>query len=92
MAKVIVYLPVFAEYSVAVDTDEVATIEGEPDWDEVLDKAYNELPSGLCIQCSGGAYTYSKASLELGSEPEARYIMDEDGNTVWGDPDAKLGW
>ena len=94
-----VYLPVWAEYAIRVKvTDEMRDAEGEVDYDLVIDEAYNVLPSSsLCYGCStgnsGASWSdRSPISLELGDDPEVRYIMDDKGKTVYGDPTAKLGW
>lgn len=93
-----VSLPVYAEYLIRVKvTDEMIGDDGEVDFDLVMDEAYDNLPSGLCYGCSTGNSGIGfrerhSVSLELDDSPEVHYILDEDGNTVWGDPSKKLGW
>ena len=95
MKTITVYLPVWAEYAIDVEVSDETFEAGE--FDEAIDQAYELLPSGLCYGCStgnsGGGWTKrAPVNLELGDSPEVRYIMDEDGNTVWGNPNDKLGW
>lgn len=102
MAKVgdefTVCLPVWAEYSIKVKlTEEMIGGDGEPDFDLVMDEAYENVPSGLCYSCStgntgAGWRDSSPVSLDLGEQPEVRYIFDSNGETVYGDPQQKLGW
>lgn len=93
-----VFLPVYAEYSIRVEvTAEMQEENSDVDMNAVIDAAYDQIPSGLCYQCSTGNSgvgwgNTSPLSLELNNEPEAKYALDEAGNTVWGDPDAKVGW
>lgn len=93
--KITFYLPVWAEYSVTVDVEDEAFKNEE--FDDAVDEAYDNLPTGLCYGCSTGNSgagwgTPSSVNLELGDAPEVKYALDEDGNVVWGDRDAKLGW
>lgn len=95
MKKIKVFLPVWAEYSVDVEVSDEAFAAEE--FDDAIDQAYDLLPAGLCYGCSTGnsgvGYsTRSPVNFEIGDSPEVRYAVDEDGNTVWGDPDTKLGW
>ena len=90
-----VYLPVWTEYAVRVEVSGEDFRNG--DFDSAIDDAYEKLPSGLCYGCSTGntGSGWGKPSeviLELGDSPEARYATDKDGNVVWGDSAAKLGW
>lgn len=92
-----VVLPVYAEYSIRVPLTQEMIEDDVVNYDEVIDAAYEQLPSGLCHQCSTGNSGAgwgmdSPVYLELGDNPEAQYVMDESGKTVWGDFDAKLGW
>lgn len=96
---VTVALPVYAEYTVRVElTEEMARAVNEnDDWDEVMDAAYDQLPSGLCHGCTTGNsgvgwLDESPVYLEMGESPEVHYIMDSRGNDVYGDHDKKLGW
>lgn len=94
-----VCLPVWAEYSIRVTVTEemLEENEGGVDMDAVLEEAYDQLPSGLCHQCSTGNTgagwgQESAVYLEIGATPEPKYAMNEEGKTVWGDPDEKMGW
>lgn len=85
-----VYFPVYAEVSVQVTVDLDELEDQEDAVDVAIDQAYDNLPRGICAQCSGWG---KKHSIELDpSVAEAQYAEDEDGQTVWGDPDKKLGW
>lgn len=85
-----VVMPVYAEYSVRVAVTEEILGEGDEEtMDALLDEAYEQIPSGLCHQCSTGNTgaswgTESPVYLELGDDPEAKYAIDATGKTVWG--------
>jgi hypothetical protein len=55
MAKYQVYLHAIASATVTVEADSL---------DEARELAYEELPGGLCYQCSGGQF--SDYSMEIG--------------------------
>lgn len=96
MSKKITFsLPVWAEYRISVEVSDEAFDAGE--FDEAMDEAYDMLPAGLCHGCSTGNTghgwgTPSEVYLELGDCPEIKYGEDEDGNVVYGDRDAQMGW
>lgn len=96
--EITVHMPVYAEYSVTVKvTEDMMGEDDDSTMDNVLDAAYEDLPAGLCHGCSTGNTgvgwgTPSPVYLELGDNPEAKYAIDNDGNTVWGDPEKPLGW
>lgn len=102
MAKVgdvlTVYMPVWAEYTFRVEvTEEMVDEDGEADIDLVIDEAYGNKPSGLCYGCYTGNTGVdwrdrSSINLKLNDVAEVRYVTDEEGNVVWGDPMQKLGW
>lgn len=50
--RVNVYFETVASAVVYVD------VPDDADEDEILDEAYNELPGGLCAQCSGWGHDY----------------------------------
>ncbi len=93
--EITVHMPVWTEYAIRVEVSDEDFKNG--DFDNAIDEAYEKLPSGLCHGCSTGNTgvgwgTKSEVYLELGDSPEAQYAIDKDGNVVWGDIDAKLGW
>jgi hypothetical protein len=95
MKPVTFHLPVWAEYAITVGVEDEAFANDE--FDDAMDEAYDKLPAGLCHGCSTGNTGVgwsrrSEVTLELGDSPEAMYALDEDGNVVWGDRDAKMGW
>jgi hypothetical protein len=96
--KLTVSFSVWAEYTVKVElTDEIIGEDGEVDFDVVMDEAYNNLPGGLCHQCSTGNSgagwgQESPVYLELGEDPEVKYILGPDGKAVYGDPDKPTSW
>jgi hypothetical protein len=92
-----VALPVYAEYTVRVELTDEMLDNGEVDYEAVIEEAYNQLPSGLCHGCSTGNTgmgwgSPSPVNLELGDDPEVKYILGPDGKAVYGDPDSPSTW
>jgi hypothetical protein len=95
MKRITFHLPVWASYAIDVEVSDEAF--ANDDFDEAMDDAYDKLPTGLCYGCStgntgGGWGSHPEVTLELGDAPEVQYAVDEDGNVVYGDIDAKMGW
>lgn len=55
------------------------------DYDEAIDKAYDERPTGVCAQCSGWRQPFSlDVVTDDGIEPYE--VEDENGQKVWSQP------
>jgi hypothetical protein len=89
--------PAWAEYRVRVKLTDEMLKDGEVDYDAVMEEAYNNLPGGLCHQCTTGNTGVgwgetSPVYLEIGEDPEVKYILGPDGKAVYGDPDCPVTW
>lgn len=64
--------------------DLAVTVEAE-DYDDAIDKAYDERPTGICAQCSGWRQPFSlDVVTDDGIEPYE--VVDETGERVWSQP------
>lgn len=81
-----VYLEAGASYSVKVNTDDIHGYDGSegPDTDAILDAAYDQMPGGVCAQCSGWNRPWN---LDIADAEASEIVTYEDGETVWGGTD-----
>lgn len=57
------------------------------DYNEAIDKAYNDLPRGLCVHCSGWDQSWGRDE----GDPEAIEVVDgSTGKTVWTERDGEV--
>jgi hypothetical protein len=71
MSEFKVYFEGMAGMTVTVEADDV---------EAAIEKAYNEIPSGVCAQCSGWG---EKWSLDVPDEWALDGVADENGKTVY---------
>lgn len=57
----------------------VVTVEAD-DAEDAIEKAYDEIPSGVCAQCSGWR---EKWSLDVPDDWKLDSVADENGDTVY---------
>ena len=85
-----VYFPVYSEYAITVTADPDSYADEEEMVDALIEAGYDNMPGDICAQCSGWGRGWH---LEFSADGvESHYINDEEGKTIWGDPQKKLGW